>query len=138
MRAREFLFEKKSRKSSRKNPPLVKTGQRMHHYHEQSMPEAHRVAGTADRHYDLTKILTLVAAEDGTGQTEHEMPAESWVGRNNTAHPYTPLERDMLKHAYRKRGIEWDDVLHPNPHHRSEEPRDTHKVSPVVPSFRSW
>ena len=60
---------------------------------------------------------------------------ESWVGKNNTAHPYTNLEGEMLKHAYKIAGIEWDDALKPNPTQKSMENPDIKKtsISPVVP-----
>lgn len=120
MRAREIFLERN----------LVKTGVKPHRDQEMALPNAHRVAGTADRTYDLNRIMMMVAAADG-----HQIPVvpeESWAGRNNMAFPYTPLESNMLKHIYQALGYEWDDVLKPNPHQRSEEPKDTQKQSPVA------
>jgi hypothetical protein len=38
------------------------------------------------------------------------MPAESWVGKHNTTHPYTKEEQDMLKLAYKAAGLEYIDL----------------------------
>ena len=130
MRAHEFVTE--TRKA------FAKTGRRMHKNTERSLPSAHRVAGTADRHYDLGRILSQVAAEDGTGRTEFPVERESWAGRNNTAHPYTEIESRMLQKAYEKQGISWQDVLKPNPHQRSLEPKDTNVKSPIAKPFSEW
>lgn len=130
MRAHEFITEHRRM--------YVKTGKKMHKHHHQAMPGAHRVAGTADRHYDLGRILTIVAAEDGSGKTEYPVQPESWAGRNNTAHPFTELEAQMLAHAYNKQGIDWDDVLKPNKPQRSLEPTDTQTTSPVAKPFKAW
>lgn len=95
----------------------------------ETMPSAHIVSGTADRVYDLYRLGMIAAAADGI----HPVKAstESWVGRNNTIHPFTKAEADMIKSAYIANGIVWTDELHPNPHNRSYEPKDTNKTSPL-------
>lgn len=127
MRAYEFIGEAKSRKKSGKN--IVKNRVKPHYDQEAVMPGAHRVAGTADRTYDLNRIMMLVASTDGD-HCEH-VPLQSWAGKNNTAHPYTKHELKMLKHAYKLAGAEWDDILDPNLENKSIEPVDTHKTSPI-------
>ena len=119
MRAHEFLIE----------DPVVHTGVKPHKDHEAAMPSAHRVAGTSDRTYSLNRIMQIVAGADG--KTMPKIPKESWAGKNNTAHPYTKEESNMLKHAYKAYGAEWDDVLSPNGEEKSLEPDDIHKISPV-------
>lgn len=130
MRAHEFIHESRSR--------IVKSGKKMPKHAERSLPSAHRVGGTMDRHYDLGRIFSIVASEDGSGKTEYPAETESWAGRNNTAHPYTPIEAEMLKHAYRKQGVPFDDVLKPNPGQRSLEASDTNAKSPTAPQFKAW
>jgi len=120
VRAHEFLTE----------DPVVHTRVKPHKDHEAVMPAAHRVAGTSDRTYTLNRLMQIVAAADG--KTMPKVPDESWAGRNNTAHPYTKVESDMLKHAYKAYGAEWDDILHPNSEEKSLEPDDTHKISPII------
>lgn len=119
MRAYEFINESK----------LIKTGIKPHKDILMVMPGTHRVAGTADRLYDLNRIMLYVAMTDG--ESCPSIDSESWAGRNNTAHPYTPLEVKMLKKAYQMANVEWDDVLSPNEKNKSLEPNDTYSVSPI-------
>ena len=93
------------------------------------MPSAHRVAGTADRTYDLNRIMIAVALADGTNVPC--TPRQSWAGKNNIAIPYTELEGRMLQHAYQSQGAEWDDVLKPNRQQLSLEPPEINRASPV-------
>lgn len=119
MRAYEFLLE----------ASVVKIKQKPDKDAEAVMPGAHRVAGTADRTYDLNRIMMLLAGTDGKN-CEH-VPLQSWAGKNNTAHPYTLKELEMLKHAYALAGAEWDDALYPNPDNKSVEPEDSQTKSPI-------
>jgi len=61
-----------------------------------------------DRLYDLNRLMMAVASSDGINPIE--MPAESWVGKHNTAHAYTKEEQDMLNLAYKAAGLEYVDV----------------------------
>jgi fatty-acid desaturase len=61
-----------------------------------------------DRNYDLNRLMMAVASSDGINPIE--MPAESWVGKHNTAHAYTKEEQDMLILAYKAAGLEYIDV----------------------------
>ena len=61
-----------------------------------------------DRFYDLNRLMMAVASSDGINPIE--MNAESWVGKHNTAHPYTKEEQDMLKLAYKAAGLEYKDL----------------------------
>jgi fatty-acid desaturase len=61
-----------------------------------------------DRQYDLNRLMMAVASSDGVNPIE--MPAESWVGKHNTAHAYTKEEQDMLILAYKAAGLEYKDV----------------------------
>lgn len=123
MRAYEFISEAKVK--------LVKTGVKLHPEAEASLPGTHRVAGTADRLYDLCRVMMFVAGSDGVNFPH--VPQQSWAGRNNTAHPYTKREAEMLKHAYKLANVEWQDALEPNEHNSSVELDDTHARSPVKP-----
>lgn len=99
-----------------------------------TLPSAHLVSGTADRVYDLYRLGMKAAEADGINPIKGS--SESWVGRNNTIHPYTKHEADMLRDAYRANGLVWTDELAPNPKNKSIEPENTHKVSPVATT--SW
>jgi hypothetical protein len=61
-----------------------------------------------DRLYDLNRLMMAVACSDGINPIE--MNAESWVGKHNTAHPYTEEEQNMLKLAYKAAGLEYVDL----------------------------
>jgi hypothetical protein len=100
----------------------------------ETLPSAHLVSGTADRVYDLYRLGMKAAEADGIHPVKGS--SESWVGRNNTIHPYTNAEADMIKDAYRANGIVWTDELAPNPDNKSLEPKGTHKISPVASA--SW
>ena len=127
MRAWEFVTEGKNE--------IVFTGIAMLPHASDAVPGMHRVAGTADRHYDLNRIMMTIAGSDG--QWCEHVPQQSWAGKNNLAAPYTRVEADMLRHAYRLNGAQWDDVLKPNPHNRSMETPDTNRRSPIKP-FRGY
>jgi hypothetical protein len=61
-----------------------------------------------DRQYDLNRVMMAVACSDGVNPID--IDSESWVGKNNTAHPYTKEEQAMLKLAYKAAGITYKDL----------------------------
>lgn len=81
-----------------------------------------------DRIYDLNRLMMAVAGSDGVNPIE--MDAESWVGKHNTAHPYTKEEQDMLKLAYKAANLEYIDLN--NGDMDSEELESTNTRSPVT------
>jgi hypothetical protein len=74
-----------------------------------------------------------VASSDGVNPIE--IDSESWVGKHNTAHPYTKEEQDMLKLAYKAASLEYKDLN--NGDMDSEELDSTNKRSPVT-SFKGY
>ena len=82
-----------------------------------------------DRTYDLNRVMMAVASTDGT--TVPDLNRESWVGKNNTAHPYTEVEQDMLKIAYKAAGIPFKDLNKGDLD--SEELNSTQDQSPIKP-----
>ena len=125
MRAREFIAE-----------DTVHNGftPRLSAHH--AMPGAHRIGGTADRHYDLNRLMMYLASSDG--ENEVELAPESWAGKNFLAFPYTPHELKMLKKAYKHLGIKWDDVLSPNPNNKSEEVPGKIQTQSPIQSFKGY
>lgn len=83
---------------------------------------------TFDRLYTLNRIMMATASSDGT--TDFDMPPDSWVGKNNTAHPYTKEEVAKLKQAYKKVGVKTADLNSGNID--SGELASTNKTSPVA------
>jgi hypothetical protein len=82
-----------------------------------------------DRTYDLNRVMMAVASTDGV--TVPDLNRESWVGKNNTAHPYTDVEQDMLKIAYKAAGIPFQDLNKGDLD--SEELDSTQDQSPMKP-----
>jgi hypothetical protein len=82
-----------------------------------------------DRTYDLNRVMMAVASTDG--KTIPDLSSESWVGKNNTAHPYTDVEQDMLKIAYKAAGIPFKDLNKGDLD--SEELDSTQDQSPIKP-----
>lgn len=82
-----------------------------------------------DRTYDLNRVMMAVASTDG--KTIPDLNRESWVGKNNTAHPYTQVEQDMLKIAYKAAGIPFKDLNKGDLD--SEELASTQDQSPIKP-----
>lgn len=82
-----------------------------------------------DRQYDLNRVMMAVACSDGVNPIE--MDQESWFGKNNTAHPYTKIEQDMLKMAYKAAGITYKDLNHGDLD--SEELNSTNTQSTLKP-----
>ncbi len=82
-----------------------------------------------DRTYDLNRVMMAVASTDGT--TVPNLSSESWVGKNNSAHPYTEVEQDMLKIAYKAAGIPFTDLNKGDLD--SEELNSTQDQSPLKP-----
>jgi hypothetical protein len=122
MRAREFIVENAEGKISKR--------------HQQATRGLHIFAkkiDTYDRLYDLNRLMMAVASSDGV--TAIEIDSESWVGKHDTAHPYTKEEQNMLKLAYKAVGLEYKDLNDGNLN--SEELASTNTDSPVV-AFKGY
>ena len=116
MRAQEFLVEKQE-------------GKIRHRHHQATRGlNKFRDPGGYDRAYELNRVMMAVACADGTN-APIDMDAASWVGRYNTAHPYTDEEAQMMKQAFKAVGSETHDMNHGD--NRSLEPKDTNTASPV-------
>lgn len=62
----------------------------------------------ADRFYELNRIMMAAASTDGTFLPNTD--SESWAGRFNIATPYTKIEQEMLKQAYKAVGSSHTDL----------------------------
>lgn len=120
MRAWEFINESAT--------VVTKTGIHPPEDQEAVMPGAYRMGGSNDKLYELLMLMRRVAGSNG--KTMPPVP-ENWVGLNDTANPYTKVEADMLRMAFKDSGIEWQDALAPNFDNRSIEPTGGNKVSPI-------
>ena len=111
MRASEFIIEGKIAKPT-KRQSFSSRG--MHKF---------RDPNGLDRIYELNRIMMAVASTDGT--TMPDVDSEGWSGRFNTAHPYTDVESDMLKLAYKAVGSEMHDLNHGDDESRELEGTNT-------------
>ena len=126
MRAREFVSTKITETADVKISRRLQAGTR-------GLNVFSKKIDTYDRLYDLNRLMMAVASSDGVNPIK--MDAESWVGKHNTTHPYTPEEQDMLKLAYKAAGLEYKD-LNKGDLYREEMTEDN-TVSPVK-SFRGY
>ncbi len=89
--------------------------------------------GTADRVYELNRVMMATAATDGTFVPD--VDGESWAGRWDIAAPYTQEEADKLKMAYKAIGTKFRDLNKGDL--RSQEIPSTSTASPVK-AFRGY
>ena len=120
MRAREFVSAKITETVDVKISRRLQSGTR-------GLNVFSKKIDTYDRLYDLNRLMMAVASSDGVNPIK--MDAESWVGKHNTTHPYTPEEQDMLKLAYKAAGLQYKDLN--NGDMDSEEMAEVNTVSPV-------
>jgi hypothetical protein len=114
MRASEFVAE------GQKVGPLSKTK-------SFATVGLHKFSNVADRNYVLNRVMMAVASTDGV--TPPDIDGESWAGRHDIAAPYTPVEADMLKLAYKAVGTDFHDLNKGDL--RSQEIPSTSTTSPV-------
>lgn len=97
MRAVEFLVEKQQGKMNRVQQDAT-VG--LHKF---------RDPGGYDRAYELNRVMMATACADGT-DAPLDMDQASWIGKYNTAQPYTKEEQKMLKQAFKAVGSETHDL----------------------------
>ncbi len=116
MRATEFIYENKKGKITKRQ--------------QQSTRGLNIFADNQfDRTYDLNRVMMAAACSDGVNPIK--MDAESWIGKNNSAHPYTKEEQAMLKLAYKAAGITYKDLNKGDLN--SEELESTNTQSTIKP-----
>jgi hypothetical protein len=117
MRANEFINEG--------------TKTQLHKDHEGPMPGVYNFRDDGiDRTYNLNRIMMAAAMADGKSTAPIKgAHSSSWNDKYNTAHPYTEEEHMMLKQAF---NTVPSNTHHMVSDHRSIEPEDTHKTSPVT------
>lgn len=68
-----------------------------------------RDPGGYDRTYELNRVMMATACADGT-DAPLKLDKASWVGKFNTAQPYTKEEAKMMKQAYKAIGSDYKDL----------------------------
>lgn len=97
MRAREFVIEERTGKISNRNQAAT-VGLNL-------FSDGEKVSSG----YTLNRVMMAAAMADGSG-APIDMDAKSWVGKKSTASPYTKIEQEMLKQAYRAAGASYVDL----------------------------
>lgn len=115
MRAREFINEQDGHMTKR---------QRWGTRGVTTFKDAER----SNSDYVLNRVMMAVATADGSGKPI-DVDAKSWIGKQRGAYPYTEIENEMLKQAFRAAGAEYDDLNDGDM--RSQEPPGGNITSPV-------
>lgn len=118
MRAHEFITEGKRRGKITKRQDQATVGL-----------DLFRDPDAYDRTYELNRMMMAVACANGDG-SPLDIDSESWVGKDNSAQPYTKVEQDMLKQAAKAIGTKLKDVNKGDM--RSMELDSTYKTSPML------
>ena len=98
MRAQEFITEQDGKIGKRRQVATVGLN---------LFSDAERTSSD----YTLNRVMMAVACADGTNKPI-DMDANSWVGKKRSAHPYTKIEQNMLKQAFKAAGANWKDLNH--------------------------
>jgi hypothetical protein len=117
MRAREFIAERDGKIGTRR----------------QSATKGLTIFGDSERansDYTLNRVMMAVAMANGDGSVI-DMDEKSWIGKKRGAYPYTEIEHEMLKQAFRAAGAEYKDLNAGDMD--SEEVPSTNVQSPVKP-----
>lgn len=117
MKAREFITEKEGQLPKR----YKKVARGISTFHDKM--------GAASAEYTQYRVGLAVACADGS--TPLNVDAESWIGKQKTAHPYSKLEQEMLDQAYKAVGAAFHD-LNSGADFDSKELDNTNTLSPVA------
>ena len=121
MRAKEFITERDGKIGKRRQAATV--GLTLFSDGERSNSD-----------YTLNRVMMAVAMADGSDKVL-DMDAKSWIGKRRGAYPYTRVEHEMLKQAFKAAGAVYTDLNAGDLD--SEELESTNTQSPVKP-FRGY
>lgn len=79
--------------------------------------------------YTLNRVMMAAACADGV--TPLDINSASWVGKSKAAFPYSKIEQEMLKQAYKAAGAAYDDLNDGDL--ESKEIDSVNTASPVKP-----
>ena len=82
----------------------------------------------ANSDYTLNRVMMAVACADGSDSVI-DMDEKSWIGKKRGAYPYTEIEHEMLKQAFKAAGAEYKDLNAGDMD--SEEVPSTNTQSPI-------
>ena len=121
MRAQEFITERdgkigKRRQAATKGLMLFSDGER------------------SNSDYTLNRVMMAAAMANGDGSVL-DIDEKSWIGKQRGAFPYTPIEQEMLKQAFKAAGAVYTDLNSGDMD--SEELESTNHQSPVT-AFKGY
>jgi hypothetical protein len=96
MRAQEFITERDGKIGTRRQAATVGLN---------TFSDSERT----NSDYTLNRVMMAVACADGTDAVI-DMDEKSWIGKKRAAFPYTRVEQDMLKQAYKAAGAIYNDL----------------------------
>jgi hypothetical protein len=118
MRANEFIVENRKEGKVKKKHAAV----------QKSIVKSRDVGGFDRVNYMNRKWMATAMADGKNPNKGVDMDGYSWIEKYNTEHPYTEEEYNMFRQADKTVP---GDVKVVMPWSKSEEPEDTHKVSPI-------
>lgn len=116
MRAREFVVEIRKGKITKRQSQSTRG------------LNIYKDGTTWSSDYNGYRLGLAVASTDG--KSDPDIDAESFIGKKKTTHPYTEVEQEMLKKAYKAVGATYEDPNHGDM--RSQELENTNTISPVA------
>ncbi len=90
--------------------------------------------GGLDRTHHLYRIMLAAAVADGKGTGPIDgIDGLTWHSKNNTAHPYTQEEYNMMKAAFATIGADWEEPVATPPRELDDVNRKstTRQVGPI-------
>ena len=96
MRSREFVTERDGKIGTRRQAATVGLN---------TFSDSERT----NSDYTLNRVMMAVACADGSDSVI-DMDEKSWIGKKRAAFPYTKVEQDMLKQAYKAAGAVYTDL----------------------------
>jgi len=116
MRATEFITERTTGKMSKRQQNPTRG---LHTFSD---------AEHANSDYTFNRVGLAAAMCDG--KNKPDMDYVSWIGKKKLTAPYTKIEADILKQAYKMAGADYKDLNHDDMN--SKELDSTNTVSPVA------
>lgn len=88
-----------------------------------------RDIGGYDRIYHMNRLMMAMACSDGKSKKPPKgVDASSWYEKYNSIHPYTEEEHNMVHQAMKIVPTDGAEIVKD---HKSIEPDDIHRISPV-------
>ena len=116
MRATEFITERTNGKITNRQ--------------QQSTRGLHLYSDSEKADSGYVSFRMGIAAAMSDGKNKLDIDSKSWAGKKKTAHPYTQVEADMLKDAYKAVGADYKDLNSGDM--SSKELDSTYTVSPIA------